>query len=519
MAALTPSPISMRERLRTDYHWTARQRQVLELIARGKTNGEIADALGLQLSGVKWHVSEIMSKLQAESREEAAEYWRRYNGLAPRFERVFRGLGTVTAGTASWVLVGGAAIGLAVGTVVAIAVSRHPDRDLQPSVESSGAVASPTPFAVPDVTFSEYRAKPRPEIQVAGITIGPGVPAPAPSECQPGQAESIPAADARDTLVDMETGALPPGARVDVAQAVSCAGTVVSLNLDLAVDPDRAVAGHGGGPVMAFRILPQSPTRPTDIPAEYWREATIASQTVAMAAVRVDGRYLVEIAIWDEQAGLLSWVVADFLPPDVVVRIAEALFSRLSPAAPFAATPGTELPFRGTIAGIEIVERTRDVSPFELCPGTGLEPLTVPEATALADGDTAWAVPVSRMPSGVSVAEGIAADVFVCGDEPKQMSRTFSVASGTADVNRAGGTVIVSRLGGYPQLASNEPLSHIHEVSVGVGTGIVIESETGSRGAGCEAAVWDEASGIFTTIEALTGDWPFCERVLRSMFE
>lgn len=40
----------------------------------------------------KWHVSEILRLLGADTREEAAEYWRRANGLAPRFARVFRGL-------------------------------------------------------------------------------------------------------------------------------------------------------------------------------------------------------------------------------------------------------------------------------------------------------------------------------------------------------------------------------------------------------------------------------------------
>ncbi len=81
----------MRERLREDYHWTPRQREVLALLAADKTNGEIADELAVSLAGAKWHVSEIMSKLGADSREEAAEYWRRYNGLQPRFARVFRG--------------------------------------------------------------------------------------------------------------------------------------------------------------------------------------------------------------------------------------------------------------------------------------------------------------------------------------------------------------------------------------------------------------------------------------------
>ncbi len=137
---MTPTPFSMRERLRTDYAWTARQKQVLELIERGRSNTEIAEELGLSLAGAKWHVSEILSKLQADQREEAAEYWRRYNGLAPRFERIFRGI--ATGGSAlKWA--GGSAAVLAAGAaavaIVAIAINQSSDEP----------AASSQPTAVP----------------------------------------------------------------------------------------------------------------------------------------------------------------------------------------------------------------------------------------------------------------------------------------------------------------------------------------------------------------------------------
>ena len=82
----------MRERLGTEYSWTARQKEVLELLSNGRTNPEIAEALGISRDGAKYHVNEILSKLGSNSRDEAAEYWRRYNGLRPRFGRVFRSL-------------------------------------------------------------------------------------------------------------------------------------------------------------------------------------------------------------------------------------------------------------------------------------------------------------------------------------------------------------------------------------------------------------------------------------------
>ena len=32
-------------------------------MARGKTNGEIAKALGISLNGAKWHVSEVLARM------------------------------------------------------------------------------------------------------------------------------------------------------------------------------------------------------------------------------------------------------------------------------------------------------------------------------------------------------------------------------------------------------------------------------------------------------------------------
>ena len=54
---------------------TDRQQHVLQLVARGHTNREIADMLGITPDGVKWHVAEILSKLHVATREEAAEAW------------------------------------------------------------------------------------------------------------------------------------------------------------------------------------------------------------------------------------------------------------------------------------------------------------------------------------------------------------------------------------------------------------------------------------------------------------
>ena len=51
---------------------TARERQVLALVAEGLTNTEIAERLVISLSTAKTHVSSVISKLGAAGRTEAA---------------------------------------------------------------------------------------------------------------------------------------------------------------------------------------------------------------------------------------------------------------------------------------------------------------------------------------------------------------------------------------------------------------------------------------------------------------
>jgi DNA-binding CsgD family transcriptional regulator len=94
---------------RDAFHLTPRQEEVVGLMAKGHTNAQIADALGITLDGAKAHVSEIISRLGVTTREEAVAAWQSADrrswlgGLA--------GPGLVKVGTAAVGVVG---VGLAV---------------------------------------------------------------------------------------------------------------------------------------------------------------------------------------------------------------------------------------------------------------------------------------------------------------------------------------------------------------------------------------------------------------------
>src|SRR5712692_10335223 len=65
-AALRPSPLLMQDDL------TTREREVLDLLAEGASNRQIARSLGVSLKTVQNHVSRILDKLQAADRTQAA---------------------------------------------------------------------------------------------------------------------------------------------------------------------------------------------------------------------------------------------------------------------------------------------------------------------------------------------------------------------------------------------------------------------------------------------------------------
>ena len=115
-----------------------RQRDVLRLIADGKTNPQIADTLGISLDGAKWHVGVVLDKLDVANREQAAEYWR---SLDER-NRI------VAPGWLTWLGVGsGVAASLAgLAFTGAILLDRHRDHETHSELTALTVV---TPTATP----------------------------------------------------------------------------------------------------------------------------------------------------------------------------------------------------------------------------------------------------------------------------------------------------------------------------------------------------------------------------------
>lgn len=108
---------------------TPRQREVLALIARGYTNGQIATELGITLDGAKFHVSEILERLDAPSRQVAGDMWRVEHSTPRRIRQGFR----VLLGAGAW---GAASAGIALAAAAGALwfVSAH----------SNAPVAEPT---------------------------------------------------------------------------------------------------------------------------------------------------------------------------------------------------------------------------------------------------------------------------------------------------------------------------------------------------------------------------------------
>ncbi|HEX6030937.1 MAG TPA: LuxR C-terminal-related transcriptional regulator [Tepidiformaceae bacterium] len=111
---------------------TDTQRRVLALIAEGRTNYEIGQELGITLDGAKYHVSEILNKLGLDTREEAADWWRREQRRPAA--KVSRAMALPAA---KWVLGGTAAAVAVVVAVVLLAAFRKDDPPAAPHIQAA----------------------------------------------------------------------------------------------------------------------------------------------------------------------------------------------------------------------------------------------------------------------------------------------------------------------------------------------------------------------------------------------
>lgn len=72
---------------REGYHWTrpwrpsTRQQEVLEGVAAGRSNPEIATDLGISVDGVKWHVRELLEHTGLGDRHQLGGWWREETGV------------------------------------------------------------------------------------------------------------------------------------------------------------------------------------------------------------------------------------------------------------------------------------------------------------------------------------------------------------------------------------------------------------------------------------------------------
>jgi DNA-binding CsgD family transcriptional regulator len=141
---------------------TERQREVLDLVAKGYTNFEIAQALGVSLEGAKYHIREILTRLGVETREEAAAIWQ--HELAPRV-RVARWLGSVLSvpSLRLTAVVGGVAAVATAGVVVALAMRSGGEADIAEQTDATSTTTAitlaPTP---PTVTATVVAAATQP---------------------------------------------------------------------------------------------------------------------------------------------------------------------------------------------------------------------------------------------------------------------------------------------------------------------------------------------------------------------
>lgn len=111
---------------------TARQREVIKLVAAGRTNAEIGQALGISFETAKMHVGDILNRLGVDSREEAAQIWREHQRPSARLRRALGGVALTPLQRVARMV--GSVTTVAAVALVFVALARN-DRDPGASVD------------------------------------------------------------------------------------------------------------------------------------------------------------------------------------------------------------------------------------------------------------------------------------------------------------------------------------------------------------------------------------------------
>jgi DNA-binding CsgD family transcriptional regulator len=133
---------------------TARQRDVLALVLRGHTNGEIGERLGISAAGAKWHVAELLDRYNVATREELIAAVEADRAPRARFRRMAAALaGLLPAkAAAAFAVAGLAAIGSL--TVVFVAIDGRGGPPTPPVAPTSVSL----PPAVADARWTPAEA-------------------------------------------------------------------------------------------------------------------------------------------------------------------------------------------------------------------------------------------------------------------------------------------------------------------------------------------------------------------------
>jgi DNA-binding CsgD family transcriptional regulator len=143
---------------------TPREWEVLALIQEGLTNPQIAQRLGISEHGARYHVSEILSKLGVQSREEAAEW---------RVGRKRLALGGLLM---KWAAAGPVAVAILALVLLAVGVLTMDSRvssDLDSLEAATETTSTPTPVPTSAVARPSPTVVPTPDLRPPNATPNP----------------------------------------------------------------------------------------------------------------------------------------------------------------------------------------------------------------------------------------------------------------------------------------------------------------------------------------------------------